>query len=273
MKPKEWTGERLETFVHTANTIEHLHRYALACSIANGKQVVDVACGEGYGSALLSGLAGQVTGVDIAPEVIGAAQKKYQRQNLTFQVGAAHQLPLKENSVDLVVSFETIEHHDKHEEMLTEIRRVLKSGGVLMMSSPDKHYYTDVPGYHNSFHVKELYEHEFKELIGCYFKHAQFYAQRVVSGSLILPQEKGGDFEMFSGSYESFSQTAGLAQDYWICLASDAALPALSCSLFDGSYVNELRIRETEQRLTGSLSYRLGNMLLKPLRLLGLKRG
>jgi len=63
---------------------------------------------------------------------------------------------------DLVVSFETIEHHDEHEQMLAEVKRVLKPDGMAIISSPDKAIYTDKPEYHNSFHVKELYREEFE---------------------------------------------------------------------------------------------------------------
>lgn len=64
-KKKNWTGERLETFVLNDSTIEHLHRYAIAKELAQGKHVLDIACGEGYGSNLLASSARFVDGVDI----------------------------------------------------------------------------------------------------------------------------------------------------------------------------------------------------------------
>ena len=74
-------------------------------------------------------------------------------------------IPLDDDSVDLVISFETIEHHDKHHEMMAEIRRVLAPEGILMLSSPDKKYYSDIPKFQNSYHIKELYFEEFKDLV------------------------------------------------------------------------------------------------------------
>ena len=75
--------------------------------------------------------------------------------------------------VDFVVSFETIEHHDQHLQMMMEIRRVLRPDGVLIISSPDKHEYSDVPGFKNEFHVKELYLSEFVDLLSSHFSPRQ----------------------------------------------------------------------------------------------------
>jgi len=66
MKTKNWTGERLETHILNVITIEHLHRYALALPHSTGKIVLDIACGDGYGSNLLARNAVSVIGVDIA---------------------------------------------------------------------------------------------------------------------------------------------------------------------------------------------------------------
>ena len=60
-----WTGERLETFIYTRDAIEHLHRYSLISKYISGKTVLDIACGEGYGSNIISKTAATVFGVDI----------------------------------------------------------------------------------------------------------------------------------------------------------------------------------------------------------------
>src|SRR5438105_4325866 len=116
----EWTGERLVPQMNGNITYEHLHRYAFATALAKDKDAVDIACGEGYGSALLSETARNVIGVDISPEVIHHAQSKYQKNNLQFRLGACWGIPVESGSIDLVVSFETLEHHDRHIEMLAE---------------------------------------------------------------------------------------------------------------------------------------------------------
>ena len=138
MEELNFTGERYVPGIKGDIEIEHLHRYALALELSKGKNVLDIASGEGYGSYLLSMLAKSVVGVDISKEAILHSSMKYIKSNLTFLCGSADRIPCESHSFDLVVSFETIEHHDKHEEMLQEIKRVLKPDGILILSSPEK---------------------------------------------------------------------------------------------------------------------------------------
>src|SRR5271169_480072 len=128
--------------------LEHLHRYKFAAQFSAKKVVLDIASGEGYGSALLSRSARRVYGVDISPEAIESAKEKYQQKNLKFLVGSATKIPLAKASIDVVVSFETIEHLADHEGMMREIKRVLRPGGTLVISSPDKLEFSDKPGAH-----------------------------------------------------------------------------------------------------------------------------
>jgi ubiquinone/menaquinone biosynthesis C-methylase UbiE len=167
-----FTGERFMPEVAQI-AFEHLHRYHFAARFCAGKQVVDVACGEGYGSQILSGVADSVTGIDISAEAVAHAAGRYGSDRLRFVEASAALLPLEDDSVDVVVSFETIEHHDQHEEMLSEIRRVLRPGGMLIMSSPNKQHYSIDPGYENPYHVKELFRHELIELIQRYFRSSR----------------------------------------------------------------------------------------------------
>jgi ubiquinone/menaquinone biosynthesis C-methylase UbiE len=121
----EWTGERYLPGVRGEIELEHLHRYALARELARGKSVLDIACGEGYGADLLAAVAAQVIGVDLSEEVVEHARRKYgNRRNVQFRLGSCSAIPVGDASVDLVVSFETIEHHADHDEMMQEIKRV-----------------------------------------------------------------------------------------------------------------------------------------------------
>src|SRR5690242_14088156 len=106
---RTWTGERLETFIYDETTIEHLHRYAIAKEYVKDKLVLDLACGEGYGSNLLAQDARRITGADISASTIESAKLKYQKPNLDFIQCPAHQLPFADNSFEVVVSFETLE--------------------------------------------------------------------------------------------------------------------------------------------------------------------
>src|SRR5437870_267231 len=116
-----WTGERLVPQLQGDVAYEHLHRYSLALTLCRDKVVLDVACGEGYGADLLARTAKEVIGVDIAPDVVKHASRAYQRNNLSFRLGDCCHLPVASGHFDLVVSFETLEHLDRHEEMLAEI--------------------------------------------------------------------------------------------------------------------------------------------------------
>ena len=125
-----------------------------------GKIVLDIASGEGYGSNLISYYAEKVYGVDISESAIENAKLKYTRSNIEFLKGSTSNIPMPNNSVDVILSFETIEHHDEHHQMMQEFKRVLKTDGVLILSSPDKLNYSDKTGHNNPYHIKELYKDE-----------------------------------------------------------------------------------------------------------------
>lgn len=220
MSELEWTGERYLPRISGEIELEHYHRYLLTRKLAVDKTVLDIACGEGYGSNLLSDVAASVTGVDISSDAISHAESTYHKENVKFLQGSCADIPVPDNSVDLVVSFETIEHHDQHEEMMSEIKRVLKADGMLVISSPDKKEYSDIPGYKNEFHVKELFLSEFDQLLRSRFKKVIMYGQRVKAGSLIVPVDKNQSspvivFDKEKGNSEEFNPL------YYIAVASD----------------------------------------------------
>ena len=230
----EFTGERFVPEVQGNIELEHLHRYLQACELVSGRVVLDIASGEGYGSAILAGKAARVSGVDISEEAVIHARNRYVRDNLEFIVGNCTSIPLPDASVDVVVSFETIEHHDQHEQMIEEIKRVLKPDGLLLISSPDKYNYSDEPGFTNAYHVQELYEHEFKQLINAHFANVAYYGQRVIYGSAIFSQSRKAETLTYSKEDGAVICTPGLAKPtFWIALASNGALPDLTVGLFE----------------------------------------
>lgn len=232
-----WTGERFVPTSVTGDTaLEHLHRYALAQCLASGKRVLDVACGEGYGSHLLAGNATSVVGIDLDVDAVAHARAKYNLTNLEFRHGNCTELPLPDASIDLAVSFETLEHHAEHDAMLSELRRVLAPDGVLLISTPDRRHYSDERYYVNPFHVRELYSDEFRQLILRHFPNSAFFGQRVVYASLVAPFTGGGPFVSYSGDGSEVTQNSGLTTPFYlIAVAAAGALPALPASLFDGT--------------------------------------
>ena len=157
--------ERLTTDIYNENTIEHLHRYAMLDNIVKGKIVLDVASGEGYGTNLLSKNADLVIGVDIDVRSIQDATLKYKSNKLIFKQGDIGSLPFPDSYFDIVVCFETIEHVEDYLAALNEIKRVLKSEGILVISTPDKKWYTDARNHFNQYHKKEFYEKAFTKRI------------------------------------------------------------------------------------------------------------
>jgi SAM-dependent methyltransferase len=232
-----WTGERLVPS-HTGDTsIEHLHRYAFARDYIEGKDVLDIACGEGYGSHLMSNIAANVVGVDISPEVIAHARNRY-GDKVTFSVGSCTDIPLSSASVDVVVSFETLEHLAGHEQMLKEVKRVLRPTGVLILSSPDKLNYTILPKTQNPFHVRELSKEEFRSLVGKYFSHCYMFEQKICHGSVLAPTAGLAvtGIRHYMGDFHRLAYTDGImTPPYNIAVATDDGfqLPH-TFSLFQG---------------------------------------
>lgn len=263
-----FTGERLVPDAQNASVmVEHLHRYAFASLYCKGKMVLDIASGEGYGSHIISKVAKQVTGVDIDESVIAYAQKEYVANNLSFKTGRADKIPMPDASVDVVVSFETIEHHDKHEEMMKEVKRVLRPDGLFIISTPEKKYYTDETGYNNPFHVKELYQHEFEALLKKYFKNLSMVAQQSGMISVLYPTVNTDIKESWlaKGNTQNVEVLTSTQPLYLVALASDQQVQYHSLSFFkDNSIVEDINRRQVEA-LLNSRTYKAGKLLLAPL--------
>ncbi len=235
----EFTGER---FVPTEQGVirqEHLHRYAWCGPLTEGKDVLDVASGEGYGSAMLATRARSVVGVDISHEAVAHAARRYKGiPNLQYVQGSAASIPLADDSVDLVVSFETIEHLLEQEAMMAEIRRVLRPDGVMVMSSPNKKVYSDQAGYHNDYHVKELYLADFTALVSRHFPAWRLSGHRMAVCSTITPSLN----DPSQISYQALTDTGNEVEArvaavpdavYFVIVAAadDALLPGMPASV------------------------------------------
>lgn len=127
---------------------------------------LDLGCGDGYGTQILSEGDGKVIGLDIDHEIIEAADKKYSRENCKFQVYDGKSLPFSEASFDLVVCFHVIEHIKDDLYFLSEISRVLKTTGILLLATPNKvlRLPRDQKPW-NIYHVREYTAEELKELL------------------------------------------------------------------------------------------------------------
>lgn len=187
----EFTGERFLPGCGVDITFEHYHRYSFIKDLVNGKKVLDLACGEGYGSFLLAGWATEVVGVDVNAEVIERAKEKYINNNLKFKnincLNLSDEFP--EESFNVVTFFEALEHINCEEQkiVIKQIKRILKKDGILIISSPNKNLVKEIGNPDNEFHLCELTLEEFQDLLNRFFKKMFFLAQRFESASFIWP--------------------------------------------------------------------------------------
>ena len=103
--------------------------------VGEGVDVLDIACGNGYGSNLMLEKGANVIGVDVDEKVVGKARESY-GADIEFKIGNGVDFPIKENSIDLVVSVGTIEHVPDDENFVKEMHRVLRSNGTAVIYTP-----------------------------------------------------------------------------------------------------------------------------------------
>jgi 2-polyprenyl-3-methyl-5-hydroxy-6-metoxy-1,4-benzoquinol methylase len=177
------TGERLIPALQREQLVyaEHLARYRFAAPLAAGRRVLDVACGEGYGTALLAAAgAREAVGIDIDPAAVAHAAEHH--AEASFQQGDIAALDVADASFDLVTCFETIEHVADAARTLDELRRVLAGDGLLVISSPNaRESLVD-----NAFHVHELDPEELLGALGERFATVRAHRQQNWLASAVL---------------------------------------------------------------------------------------
>lgn len=180
IKENKFGGERLESKSNLSknNLLEHLVRYNLLPGDTS-QEVLDIGCGAGHGSNMLSKKYKKVYGVDISEEAIEYAKSNWATNNIEFVVGSAMDIPFPDSTFDVVSAFEVFEHLTDWRKFLSEIKRVLKPGGVVYISTPNKTLYS--PGTKkpiNPHHVFEMTIPEFKTALNEFFILEEFYGQR-----------------------------------------------------------------------------------------------
>jgi ubiquinone/menaquinone biosynthesis C-methylase UbiE len=163
---------------------EHMTRYESAIGLVSGKTVLDIASGSGYGTNMLAKAAKKIYGVDIDKEAIAYAQENYGTKNTEFLVGDGEKIPLDDQSVDVVTTFETIEHIEDYNKFLDEVDRVLKPGGTVLVSTPNDLEYPEG----NHFHLHEFEYSELSALLKARFKYVVPYFQ-VTYKSVVVGSE------------------------------------------------------------------------------------
>jgi glycosyltransferase involved in cell wall biosynthesis/ubiquinone/menaquinone biosynthesis C-methylase UbiE len=226
----EFTGERfLSNISQFEISYEHWHRYLYASNFVKNRVVLDIACGEGYGSYLLSKQAKSVVGVDIDSMTIEYAKNNYITSNLSFITGSASKIPISDHHCfDIIVSFETIEHLSEEDqfEFLSEIKRLLKKDGIFIVSTPNKLIYSDIPKYQNEFHLKEFYFSEFETFLNKSFKFTCLFGQQIYTASYISdPIKKSNkilEFNLENTDKGFIPSNKQREDEYIVAICSDA---------------------------------------------------
>lgn len=232
-----FAGESVGPEATERHRAERRHGYLFAKQFADGKDVVDVASGEGDGSFVLGQVARSVVGVDPDPEVIERAQRLYGAPSRRFAVGDVRDIPLKEHRADLVVSFKSIEPIAAALKAVTEFRRVLRPEGVLILSTPavaiDTAKSDVVPD-----PVRESAREELLDLLRDRFKNVRILEQRFLHGSIIGARSGAAAAPtlFIAESDTELSESAGpVGELRFVAVASDADLPELGWSVLDDS--------------------------------------
>jgi SAM-dependent methyltransferase len=206
--------------------VEHLSRYMWAAQAAKGRLVLDAGCGTAYGSRLLAeGGAREVIGVDIAKSVLDAVAPAMP-DTVRLEAGDLHKLAYDDDSFDLIVCFEVIEHFEDPLVVLDELVRVLAPEGLLVISSPNRGVYPEG----NPHHFHEFLPEELEAELTARLAHARLYRQNDYIVSAVLGDE--------AHARESGAAVDGVElrkliggrpgdETYTVAIAGNAALPDL----------------------------------------------
>jgi 2-polyprenyl-3-methyl-5-hydroxy-6-metoxy-1,4-benzoquinol methylase len=228
--PAAMRGELIET--------EHLARYRFASGAVAGKRVLDAGCGWGYGANMLAlADAESVVGIDISESVIESARAAAEPV-VELIVGNILELPFDDGEFDVVVCFELIAHVEQQQELLDELRRVLATDGLLLISTPNDEVY----GRRNPHHKHQFNPAEFRSTLEDRFANVAIHAQQNWITSMISSHEilAGEDVDLNPMELLKTGALAPGEETYLIAAASDTALPRLGSAAVLG--------RETELR-------------------------
>ena len=160
------TGERTIPGLAEENYWFRRHEvvYARLADRCAGREVLEAGCGEGYGADLIADVARRVIGLDYDEATVAHVRARYPRVDMRH--GNLASLPLADGSVDVVVNFQVIEHLWDQGQFVAECLRVLRPGGLLLMSTPNRITFSpgrDTPV--NPFHTRELNAAELTDLL------------------------------------------------------------------------------------------------------------
>jgi 2-polyprenyl-3-methyl-5-hydroxy-6-metoxy-1,4-benzoquinol methylase len=220
-------GERLVPDLHhdAVSFAEHMVRYLFVSRLVKGKVVLDVASGVGYGSELMKAAgARRVTALDYSAEATRYGKGRYAGEGIEYVTGDAQELPFRDGSMDVIASFETIEHLPNPARFLEEVRRTLRLGGVLVLSTPNRGVFVEG----NPYHLHEFTYDELETLLQHSFKNVRTYVQDDwISSTVLTPEEMEKQDYHLNGpihTYKAMSRAASQAL-FVVSICSDGELP------------------------------------------------
>ncbi|MFN2560027.1 MAG: class I SAM-dependent methyltransferase [Jatrophihabitans sp.] len=220
------TGERTVPGTPEENYWFRRHEivYRFAAQLVSGRRVLEVGCGEGYGTALLASTARHVVGVDYdALTAVHAAEKYPQAHFVRANLAA---LPAPSGSVDVLVTLQVIEHVWNHPEFVRECLRVLRPGALLCVSTPNRLTFSpglDAPV--NPFHTVEFTAAELADLLGrCGFEVEHVLGLHAGPRLRALDARHGGSFADAQLAAPPYEWPDGLRADVASVTAEDFAV-------------------------------------------------
>jgi ubiquinone/menaquinone biosynthesis C-methylase UbiE len=226
---------------------EHIARYAFARRYAEGRRVLDTGCGTGYGAAELAQSAAEVVGLDVAPEAIEYARANYPLPGLSFVLSSCTDVPFAQNSFELVVAFEVIEHLPDFRAFLNECGRVITPHGLFIVSSPNKRYYAESRTKEgpNPYHQHEFEPNEFVTELSRVFSNVRLLLQNRVESFAFHPASS------FWPADARIDGGGGSADDanFLIAMCSFGPLPEARSFVYVPKAANLLREREQHVQL------------------------
>lgn len=171
------TGERILLEKETPLMIaRHLCAYKFAKNYVLNKEVLDIGCGEGYGSSYLADFAKSVTAIDYDATIIDYAKNKYPKTTLQFYIIDVKKLNSLNEKFKVICAFQFIEHIQDAHSLLRNISGLLKDDGIFICSTPNKKDASpksELP--FNKFHVREYLIDEFSQLLRTHFKEVDIF--------------------------------------------------------------------------------------------------